>query len=159
LTALFMGLSRKNLELDVVEISGPAFAKEDTRLWSLQALRQGLCHGVVFDGSGRVVEASGALRKRPLIVEAGRFESVSTYQCDMLKSAAQHLRSEGTLKADPAPVLEMTTHDATGALTPDNAELLARVDRLTKLGSVVVSDLPQDYLLVDYLRRYTGEPI
>jgi hypothetical protein len=106
------------MEVAVIELSGPSFANTDARLVCLQALRCGMTHAIVFDSSGKVTEPSGVLRKRPLIVERGRFETVEPYETQMLRA------SEAELKR-----------------------------------TVVVSDFPLPYLLIDYLRRHTTEPI
>src|SRR5208283_4255907 len=92
LTALFEGLSRENLELDVIELFGPAFSGVDARLWCLRALRQEMCRAVVFDRSARPVEPSTLLRKRPLIVESGRFATIAPYQLDLLRLAERQLQ-------------------------------------------------------------------
>ena len=41
---------------------------------------------------------------------------------------------------------------------PD-AEVLSRVQSLLALGTVLVTDYPQTYRLVEYLRRYTPEAV
>jgi hypothetical protein len=160
LGGLFEGLSIDRVEVDVIELGGPLFAGIDARTWCLQALRRGMCHAVVFDSNGMPVEPATPLRKRALIVERGRFEVIASYQADMLRAADQALRGEdGAPKRETASIAEMTLRDATGAAPPGDAELLARVDRLAQLGTVVVSDLGPYYLLIGYLRRYTADPI
>ena len=159
LTALFEGLSRANLELDVIELSGPAFNNVDARLWCIRALRQQMCHAVVFDRSGSPVEPASVLRKRPLIVESGRFESVSPFQRDLLKSAERQFQKEfPDTKSPVTTLIDMTVKDEPGADTSDG-ELLARVEGLAELGAVAVSDLAQAYRLIEFLRRFTSEPI
>jgi hypothetical protein len=158
LAGLFEDLSTARLEIDVIDLSGPVFAAVDSRLWCLQALRRGMCHGVVFDRNARAVEPASILRKSPLLVERGRFDVIAPYQSEMLRAAAAQLRREES-DHEPVPVLEMTVHDVTGATAPNDAELLERIDRLAKFATTVVSDLGPYYLLVDYLRRYTAEPI
>src|SRR5262249_10310164 len=69
LTRLFEGLSLDRLEIDVIELAGPAFAGQDSRTWCLEALRQGMTRGLLFDASGRPDQPSTVLRKRSLIVE------------------------------------------------------------------------------------------
>lgn len=164
LTGLFDGLSVRRIEIDAVELRGPAFAGADDRLWSLRALRKGLCHAVVFDRSGKVVEPASVLRKRPLIVERGRFAALRPFHDEMLGAAARRLRGEGVeLGRDPAPVLELTIHHAADASanaeTSADAEVLARVGRMTGLAPAVVSGFAQTYLLVEYFRRFTSEPM
>jgi hypothetical protein len=158
LACLFEGLSIERLEVDVIELSGPLFASIDARGWCLAALRASMCHALVFDGSGRPMEPATALRKRPLLVERGHFDVIASYQSDMLRASAQKLRSEDGDR-DPAAVLEMTVRDVTGVPSPDDAEMLKRIDRLCKLGTVVVSNFGPYYLLIGYFRRYTAEPI
>ncbi len=159
LTSLFEGLSRENLELDVIELSGAAFNNVDARLWCIRSLRQQMCHAVVFDRSGRVVEPASVLRKRPLIVESGRFDSVSPFQTDLLKAAERQFQKEfPDTKNSVTTVIDMALKDEPGVPTPDS-ELLARVERLVELGAVAVTDLAQGYRLVQFLRRFTSEPI
>ena len=164
LSGVFTDLSVRRIEVDVVELRGPAFAGEDERTWSLQALRKGMCHAVAFDRSARVVEPASVLRKRPLIVERGRFAALRPFHDEMLRAAEGRLRGEGvTLGRDPTPVLEVTIHHASDASsdaqTSGDAEVLARVGRMTALAPAVVSGFAQTYLLVEYFRRFTAEPL
>jgi hypothetical protein len=39
------------------------------------------------------------------------------------------------------------------------ADMLTRIRRLSPLGSVIITDYPENYLLSRYLRRYTEEPV
>ena len=41
----------------------------------------------------------------------------------------------------------------------DNAELLAIIEQLAALGTVVVTDHPEGFQVINYLRRYTAAPI
>jgi hypothetical protein len=119
-----------------------------------------MAHALTFDPHVNVVEPSSLLRKRPLIVERGRFDTFDPYQATMLRAAQQQLREEGIeCERDPTPVLEMTLRHVDGSPGPEDAEILQRTERLAKFGAVVVSDYPQTYLLVQYLRRHTAEPV
>ena len=69
LAGLFDDLTSERLEVDVIELTGPVFAGNDSRLWCLESLRNGMSHGLVFDAKAQVVEPSTALHKRPLIVQ------------------------------------------------------------------------------------------
>lgn len=164
LAGLFDQLSIDRLEIDVIELTGPAFADVDPRCWCLQALRRCMTHALVFDQTSQVTEPSNVLRKRPLIVQRGRFARLEPFHADMLDASERQLRAEDVpLARDPARVVEMTTHHAASpqadpALASDD-EVLSRVDRLTALAPVIVSDYAQTYRLVDYLRRHTSEPV
>ena len=65
LAGLFDDLSLERLEIDVLELTGPVFAGEDSRLWCLDLLRAGMSHALVFDSEAQVVEPATPLRKRP----------------------------------------------------------------------------------------------
>jgi hypothetical protein len=161
LKGLFDGLTRSNLEVDVIELAGPAFEGQDARLWGLAALRRQMARALVFEkGTARLTEPSNVLRKRPLLVERGRFETLEPFHVDMMRASERQLRSEGLpLPRDPIAVFEMTIDPAAGAETADDAALLARIRALSAIGPVIVTDFPQTYLLVGYLRRHTAEPI
>jgi hypothetical protein len=119
-----------------------------------------MAHAIVFDATGAVAEPSSALRKRSLIVQRGRFETVEAYQAEMMRASARQLAAEGLPGAgDATSVLEMSLHALGDAQHPADAEVLARVKRLRELGVVIVSDFPQSYLLVRYLQRHTREPV
>jgi hypothetical protein len=160
LTGLFDELSNARLEIDVIKLTGPGFENQDERLWCLAALRQGLAHAIVFDRSAAVAEPSGLLRKRAILLERGKFDSVEPYQSDMLRAADKLLKAEGAaLEREPTGVLEMTIKHAAGIDSPDDAQILKRMARIAPMGPVIVSDYPQGYLLVAYLRRHTVEPV
>jgi hypothetical protein len=158
LGGLFDGLSISRIELDVVELTGPAFSGADPRRACLRALQRGMCHAVVFDSTAKAVEPAALLRKRPLIVERARLQSIQPFHAEMLRASQRQLGIDGTLGREPSAVFEMSIRPVSGESIDDDA-LLASVQRASAAGCVVVSDYPQAYLLVEYLRRYTTEPI
>jgi hypothetical protein len=60
---------------------------------------------------------------------------------------------------EPLAILEVNTADLEGSAASDNAELLALIEQLAKLGTVVVTDYPEGYKVLNYLRRYSPAPI
>lgn len=160
LTGLFDDLSHERIDVDVLELSGPAFTGIDSRLWCLEMLHRGMAQAFVFDSRAQVVEPSTPLRKRPLIVQLTRFDQPGLFATEMHEAARKQLQAEGKkFEKDPAVVLEISTHSLEGPETTDNAELLARVQQMAALGTVVVTRFEEGYRLVDYLRRHTAEPI
>jgi hypothetical protein len=115
---------------------------------------------IMFDTSFRVVEPSAVLRKRPLLIERGRFESVEPFHAAMLRAADRALREEvASLGREPQGLLEMTLHPVVDDDAPDDDAVLARVKNMTRVLPMLVSDLPEAFRLVPYLRRHTAEPI
>jgi hypothetical protein len=56
-------------------------------------------------------------------------------------------------------VLEVNTQNLRGAAGSDNAELLALIEQLAPLATVVVTDYPEGHQVLNYFRRYTAAPI
>ncbi|MGB7157508.1 MAG: hypothetical protein WBD40_05545 [Tepidisphaeraceae bacterium] len=160
LAGAFDGLSIDRIELDVIELAGPAFDGADARRACLTALRRGMCHALVFDPSGSIVEPSAMLRKRPLIVERGRFVAPDAVYGAMMRASEQQLCGEGIpLGRDPTSIFEMSIRPVAGTASDDDDVLLRKVAHASGVGSVIVSDFPETYLLIEYLRRYTTEPV
>lgn len=160
LAGLFDDLSRERIEIDVLEVTGPVFAGEDSRLWCLELLRAGMCRALVFDSSVQVVEPATPLRKRPLIVQRTLRGHPGPSAGEAIQAARQKFLAEGIPSdREPLAVLDVTTPSLEGAAASDNAELLALVEQLAPLGTVVVTDYAEGYEVLNYLRRYTAAPI
>jgi hypothetical protein len=161
LTGLYEDLSAERIEIDVLELAGPGFAGADSRHWSLEALRRGMTHALVFDSKAQLVEPSSPLRKRPLIVQRTLHDHPGLLGGETLEAARQQLLAEGkTFERAPAAVLELTIWNQDDSPPPNNAELLSRIEQLATLGTVVVTAYPMAaYPVIDYLRLRTVEPI
>jgi hypothetical protein len=160
LETLFGGLSPDRLEIDVLDFNGPAFAGQSSGAWCIQLLRHKMACAIAFDAAARVVEPSSVLRKRPLLVDRGRFESVEPFHAAMLDSAQRALRAEGVpLPREPLALLEMSLHPIMDERAADDAAIQARIANMLRLGPALLSDLPEAFRLVPYPRRFTSEPI
>ena len=160
LAGLFDDLSAERLEIDVLELTGPAFADVDSRLWCLDLLRKGMSHGLVFDSNAKVVEPATPLRKRPLIVQRTLGGHPGPAAAEAIQAARQKFTADGIASnREPLAILEVNTPYLVGSAASDNAELLAVIEQLAPLGTVVVTDYLEGYQVLNYLRRYTAEPI
>jgi hypothetical protein len=160
LAGLFDDLSIERLEIDVLELTGPVFAGADARLWCLDLLCKGMCRALVFDTNGQVVEPSTPLHKRPLIVQRTMSGHPGPSVAETFQLAKQRFLAEGIpFDHEPLPMLEVNTASLGGAATSNSVELLALIEQLTPLGTVVVTDFKEGYQVLNYLRRYTPAPI
>ena len=160
LAGLFDDLSLERLEIDVLELTGPVFANEDSRLWCLDMLHTGMCHGLVFDSDIQVVEPATPLHKRPLIVQRTLRGHPGPSAAEAFQVARQDFLAEGIASdREPLAILEVNTPDLQGSAASDNAELLTLIEQLAPLGTVVVTDYPEGHEFLNYLRRYTAAPI
>src|SRR3954470_20633442 len=73
LAGLFDQLSIEKIEIDVIQLDGPAFAGSEGDEWCLALLGRNMAHAIVFNQLGNAVEASNVLRKRPVLVMRGTF--------------------------------------------------------------------------------------
>jgi hypothetical protein len=159
LAALWAEMSLHRIEIDVLQLTGPALAGLDSRRCAVALLRHGMGRALVFDSAGQIVEPAGTLRKRPLVINRGRFSPFEPVHAAMLTAAEKHLRTEVVpLGRDPVRVLELSLNPVGGG-GPDDAEVFDRIAPLIATGVVIVSTFGEGYLLADYLRRYTAEPI
>lgn len=160
LTGLFDDLSSERLEIDVLELTGPIFAGEDSRLWCLNLIRKSMCHALVFDSHAQVVEPGTPLHKRPVLVQRTLRGHPGPSVAKAFQAARGKFLAEGTPSdREPLTALEVSTQDLEGLAASDNAELLALIKQLAPLGTVVVTDYPEGHQVLTYLRRYTTAPI
>ena len=159
LASLLEELSLERLEIDVIELRGPAFAGVDSRLWCLHLLRNGLSHGLVFDSSAQVVEPSTPLRKRPVLVHSTLHGDAEVSAVVPFQAASQQFLMEGkNCEHEPVNVLALSKRNFEDP-SFDNAALLARIEQLAAQATVVATDYIEGYEAIDYFRRYTAEPI
>jgi hypothetical protein len=148
------------IEIDVIELAGPAFSHEDPGEWCVALLCRNLSHGIVFDSAGCVVESSNVMRKRPLLVLRGTFEHIELLDRELLQSATEQLLAEGgPFQREPASLLEITIRHVSRSATLSPAEIMKSIRQLSPRGPIIVSNFPETYLLSHYLRRYTAEPV
>ena len=160
LAGLFDDLSLDRIEIDVLEVTGPALAGADPRLWGLELLRAGMSHALVFDSNAQVVEPSTPFHKRPLMMQRTLRGHPGPSSAEAFQAARQTFLAEGTPpRREPLAAFEITTPSLDGSAASDNAELLALIEQLAPLGTVVVTNYPVGFQVLDHLRRYTAEPI
>jgi hypothetical protein len=74
--------------------------------------------------------------------------------------ARQKFMAEGiSTDREALAVVEVSTQNLQGPAASDNAELLAQIEQLASLGTVVVIDYKEGHEALNYLRRYTAAPI
>jgi len=160
LTGLFEDLSRDRIDIDVLEISGPAFTSVDARLWALNILRRGMSEALVFDSKARLAEPSTPLRKRPLILERSLQDHPGIFSVETFEAARRQFLAEGKkFEREPAVVLELCLAAYGDASPLSDAEVLARIEKLAPLGAVLVTQRVEAHYSIAYLRRHTSEPI
>ena len=161
IASLMDHLVRERIEINMIKFSGPAFARVDNRLMSLQLVERGFTDAAMFTAEGEVVQPAEVLYKRPILVERGRFRPVTLLTLDLLERALAQFKSEPEHQSEPPVVLmEMTLHDLRSQAAIDPQDFLARADLLRALGqTVLISNHGPYYQLAEHLSRYTQKRI
>ena len=160
--SLLDNLTTDRVEVDMIELSGPAFEGMDNRLASLKLVQHGLTSGALFTAGGKVLQPSDVFYKKCILVERGSFRPATKVTIDMLRCArAQFVQEPGVDGNDLVVVFEMTLKN----LRMDGDEIdaqdfLDRVDILATLGhTVLISNYAEYHRLAAYLFRYTKKMI
>ncbi len=155
--SLMDDLSRERVEVDMIKLSGPAFAGLDHRLVTLDLVEQGLTDAAMFTATGDVVQPSEILHKKPILVERGSFRPVTNLTLDLLERArAQFLEEPDVRGQEPVVLAEMTLRSLMPEPEVGHHDFLARADILGALGfDVLISRFEPYYQLAEYLTRYT----
>ena len=159
--SLVDGIGSDRVEVDMVRVSGPAFAQVDNRLLSLRLVQYGLTNAVMFAPDGEVLQPSEVLYRKAVLVERGSFRPVTHVNVDMLNCATAQFVQEPLVKGKEVIVLmEITMNNLLAAGELDAHDFLSRVDLLADIGfTVLISNYSEYYRLTSYFRRYTKEMI
>ncbi len=160
-TSLIDNLTNERVEVDMIKFSGPAFAKVDNRVMSLQLVEHGLASSAMFTADGEVVQPAELLYKKAILVERGSFRPVTNVTVDMLQCAqAQFIQEPNVQGEDVIVLFEMTMKNLTTESGIDHQDFLDRVDLLGTLGkTVLISNYGEYYRLAQYLFRSTKKMV
>lgn len=149
------------IEVDMIQFSGPAFAKLDNRLMALQLVQCGLTNAAMFTANGQAVQPADALYKKCILVERGSFRPVTKVTLDMLRCAQALFVQEPKVQGEEVlTLMEMTLKNLTDGNKIDPQDFLDRVDILGALGkTVLISDFGEYHRLAAYFFRYTKKMI
>jgi hypothetical protein len=154
------------IEIDYIEVTGPAFAAWEQRAMLIELVRGGLAEAVCFLCGRQAAPPSEVLHRKAVVLAPGTFEHVNSKHAaihqEMLASGVQQLHGEMGQK-DPAP----SGFFCISAMPPNEGdpptaipELLERVDALhTRGGDVLVFREQELYYMTDLVNRYTKEHV
>ncbi|MDJ0758015.1 MAG: hypothetical protein QNJ19_01380 [Woeseiaceae bacterium] len=159
--ALADNLSRARIEVDMIDVRGPAFDSVDNRILSLRLVELGLSGAAMFSSDGTVLQPSEALRKKPLLIQRGRFRPLTHVNMDMLQaSMARFEQVADVAPGETMPIMEISMHNLKEDANVCLEDFLSRAGAVSVTGcTVMISDYQEYYRLAAYLYRYTHRPI
>ena len=161
IASLQENLAPDRMQVDLIKFSGPAYARVDNRLMSLQLVSQGLTDAVIFTADGEMVQPADILYKKSILVERGSFRPVTYATNDMLNGArSAFLGQSGHAEDELVVLMEMTLENLLSEGQLNHGDFLARVDILGALGrTVIISKFGEYCRLASFLSRYTNRMI
>src|ERR1700752_3763757 len=134
LEGLAQDVVAERIEIDYVDLRGPAFESWDRRALLVHLVRAGLAEAVCFSSKGSTVPPTEALYKKAVVLAPGYFGHTdpvhSQVHLRLLASAIQELQKDlGETKSAPAGFFCLTVAPLTpDEPAPETPDLLRRID-------------------------------
>ncbi len=157
---------KERIEIDYIDLRGPAFESWDRRTLLVHLVSAGLADAVFFPSKGPAVPPTEALYKRAVVLAPGYFGHVDATHAQvharLLTSAIQELRNElGEAHSVPAGFFCLTAApSAPNEPPPDIPGLLRRINALLASGGDVLLFRQRElYHMTALVNRYTTAPV
>jgi hypothetical protein len=157
---------KERIEIDYMDLRGPAFESWDRRTLLARLVVKGFAEAVFFPSKGPAVPPTEALYKKALVLAPGYFghgdPSHSQVHMRLLAAAIQELRKElGDAKVAPAGFFCLTAASLTpNESAPEVPDLLRRIDALLAAGGDVLLFRQRElYQMKTLVSRYTQAPV
>ena len=144
LEGLAQDVAGERIEIDYVDLHGPAFESVDRRTLLVELVRNGLAEAVFFPAKGSAVPPTEVLYKKAIVLAPGYFSHTdpvhSQVHVRLLASAIQELQGDlGETKSAPAGFFCLTVAPLTPEEPiPEIPDLLRRIDSLLAAGGDVL---------------------
>ncbi|MBP0613007.1 TonB-dependent receptor [Chryseobacterium sp. cx-311] len=158
ISSLYDDIALDDLEIDMIDFMGPAFAYVDNRLMSLQLVKNGMTDAVIFTPGGKNMLPADMLYRKNIFAVRGSFRPVTKVNIDMFESGLKMFMEDADCTEKETEVLfEITISNLKGDGDIDERDFLDRVDVLANLGyTVIISNFSEYYRLINYFAGYTG---
>jgi hypothetical protein len=156
----------ERIEIDYVDLRGPAFESWDRHALLVHLVRAGLAETVLFPAKGSPVPPAEVLHKKAVALAPGFFGHTdpvhSQVHLRLLGSAIQELQGDlGETESAPAGFFCLTVAPLTPEEpAPEIPDLLRRIDSLLAAGGdVLLFRKPELYHMTAFVNRHTQAPV
>jgi hypothetical protein len=159
LKSFYDNLEKDQLEIDMINFSGPRFMYVDNRLMSLQLVKNGMTDAVMFDADGNNLLPAHELYKKNILALRGSFRPVTKVNMDMFELSKQQFLNTNKVKEDKTKIIfEITLANLKAEGEINERDFLDRAELLSSLGqNVMITNFQEYYKLVEYLSEFTKE--
>jgi hypothetical protein len=166
LEGLAQDVVAERIEIDYVDLRGPAFESWDRRALLVHLVRAGFAEAVFFPTKGSAVPPTEVLHNKAVVLAPGEFghtDSVhSQVHLRLLASAIQELQGDlGETKSAPAGFFCLTVSPyKPDQPAPETPDLLRRIEVLLAAGGdVLLFRKPELYHMTAFVNRHTQAPV
>ncbi len=161
LRSLYDNIHKVQLEIDMINFSGPRFSYVDNRLMSLLLVKNGMTNAVMFGPDGNNLLPAQQLYKASILALRGSFRPVTKVNMDMYKLAEQLFLKENKVDKDNTKfIFEITLTNLSSEGEIDERDFLDRAELLCSLGqNVMITNYQEYYKLVEYFSEFTKSRI
>jgi len=154
---LYDHIDKDQIEIDMINFSGPRFEKVDNRLMSLQLIKNGMTEAVMFGPDGNNMLPAAVLYKKNILALRGSFRPVTKVNIDMYERSYDIFVHENKVdKENTICLFEITLSNLRAEGEIDEEDFMDRARLLCSLGhTVLISNFQEYYKLVEYFSRYT----
>ena len=159
LKSFYDNLHKDQLEIDMINFSGPRFMYVDNRLMSLQLLKNGMTNAVMFGPDGNNLLPAQVLYKKNILALRGSFRPVTKVNMDMYEKSKKLFLKEKKVKEENTQVIfEITLSNLSAEGKINERDFLDRAELLCSLGqNVMITNFQQYFKLVEYFSEFTKE--
>ena len=162
LAGLFEDLSLERVEIDLVELSGPAFQEWNKRQLHASLVLNGYAEAIAFAVDGSLVPPTEILYKKALVLAPGLFERASELHGQLIQTTlaqvpkqeiAQSKGSLGMFCLSRQPMIP-------DGVTPTAEHVLGHMEELQKLGYGTLLFRERElYRMSEFVSRYTKSQV
>ena len=157
--SFYDNLSNDQLEIDMINFSGPRFMYVDNRLMSLQLLKNGMTNAVMFGPDGNNLLPAQVLYKKNILALRGSFRPVTKVNMYMYEKSKKLFLAEKKVDESKTQIIfEITLSNLTAEGKINERDFLDRAELLCSLGqNVIITNFQQYFKLVEYFSEFTKE--
>lgn len=159
LVSLYDNIDKDQLEIDMINFSGPRFMYVDNRLMSLQLVKNDMTNAVMFDSSGRNLLPAQVLYKKNILALRGSFRPVTKVNMDIYENAKKLFFNENKVTEKSTKIIfEITLANLRKEGKINERDFLDRAELLCSLGqNVMITNFQEYYKIVEYFSEFTKE--
>lgn len=157
LRSFYDNLDQDQIEIDMINFSGPRFAYVDNRLMSLQLVKNGMTNAVMFGPDGNNLLPAQQLYKKNILTLRGSFRPVTKVNMDIYQRATELFYAESKVDKKNAKIIfEITLSNLSAEGEINERDFLDRAELLCSLGQyVMITNFSEYYKLVEYFSEFT----